>query len=70
MVRGERRYEIVVLGELSDRFESAFDDVHLTRVAGNTVLVGTADQARLHALLGRIQELGLSLLSVKPLSPS
>jgi hypothetical protein len=62
----QRRYEIVLLGELSDRFASAFGDVDLTRAGGNTVLVCLADQARLHALLERVQELGLSLLSVTP----
>jgi hypothetical protein len=64
--RQTRRYEIVLRGELSDRFQSAFDDVKLRRVEGNTVLVSVVDQSHLHALLARIQELGLILLSVKP----
>jgi hypothetical protein len=64
--RRTRRYEIVLRGELSDRFQSAFDDVQLRRVEGNTVLVCVLDQSHLHALLARIQELGLILLSVKP----
>jgi hypothetical protein len=63
---GARRYEILIRGELSDRFQSAFDDVQLRRVGGNTALVSVVDQAHLRGLLERIQELGLDLLSVKP----
>jgi hypothetical protein len=62
---GERRYELVLRGELSDRFVSAFAGVELTRVEGNTVLRCTVDQEGLHVLLGRVQELGLCLLSVR-----
>jgi hypothetical protein len=67
--RQTRAYEIVLRGELSDRFQSAFDDVRLRRVDGNTVLVSVVDQSHLHALLERIQELGLILLSVKLCDP-
>jgi hypothetical protein len=66
---GVRRYEIVIRGELSDRFAAAFEDVELSRVGGNTVLVASLDQAALHSLLERVQELGLSLRSVKPAPP-
>ncbi|MGO9504985.1 MAG: hypothetical protein ACLPUO_26215 [Streptosporangiaceae bacterium] len=39
----------------------------MNRVAGTTVLTGTViDQAHLHGLLQRIQELGLELVSIDP----
>ncbi len=65
---GTGRYEIVLRGELSDRFQAAFDHVELKRAGGNTVLLGVVDQSGLHGLLHRVQELGLTLLSVKPLN--
>lgn len=62
-----RRYRIVIRGELSDRFEAAFDDMSLERHEGNTVLVGDiVDQAHLHGLIEQIQALGFELLSVNP----
>lgn len=62
-----RTYRIVIRGELSDRFEAAFDDMSLERREGNTVLVGDiVDQAHLHGLIEQIQALGFELLSVNP----
>jgi hypothetical protein len=41
--------------------------MQMNRVAGTTVLTGTViDQAHLHGLMGRIQELGLELVSIGP----
>lgn len=60
-------YQIVVDGELSDRFVATFGDMRLERGAGRTSLTGEiADQAQLHGLLARVAELGLSLVSVGP----
>ena len=39
-----QRYEIVVRGELSDRFEDWFDGVDLKTREGHSVLSGTLDQ--------------------------
>lgn len=63
------RYAIRVRGHLDDRWASAFDGLALVREEGGvTVLEGpVADQAALHALLRRIRDLGLPLLSVTPL---
>ncbi len=59
------RYELVLRGEVGDRFEVLFDDMRLTRSRGNTVLTGRIrDQAQLHGFIERIQELGLELVSV------
>jgi hypothetical protein len=62
-----RRYRLVVRGELGEPFGFLFEGMQLDRVAGTTVLTGNVvDQAHLHGLLERIQELGLELVSVTP----
>jgi hypothetical protein len=58
-------YEIVVRGELSQRFAAAFEG--MTLVAGNgwTAISGpVVDQAQLHGLLARVRDLALDLVSV------
>jgi hypothetical protein len=63
-------YQIVVEGELSDRFVATFGDMRLERDAGRTSLTGEiADQAQLHGLLARVAELGLALVSFGPVVP-
>jgi hypothetical protein len=62
-------YRVVVDGELSDHAERAFEGMSLSRENGTTVLVGTMrDQAQLQAVLQRISDLGLTLLSVRALA--
>jgi hypothetical protein len=61
-------YRVVVDGELSNDVERAFEGMSLSRDKGRTVLVGTMrDQAQLQAILQRISDLGLTLLSVRAL---
>jgi len=63
-----RRYELVLRGEISDHFALLFDGMALERSGGNTVLTGAVvDQAHLHGVIGRIQELGIELVSVNPI---
>ncbi len=58
-------YQIVVLGELSQRFSAAFEGMTLVAGDGQTTIAGpVVDQAQLHGLLGRIRDLGLDLVSV------
>ena len=60
-------YELVVKGEIGDRFGVMFEGMRLHRVSGTTVLAGPVrDQAHLHGLIERIQELGIELVSVNP----
>ena len=67
-VRG-RQYELVLRGEIGDHYALLFDGMALTRIAGTTVLSGrVVDQAHLHGVLGRIQELGMELVSVNPIT--
>lgn len=64
----ERRrvvYRLEVEGEVGEDWAAWFDVASLRVVAGRTVLhVAVADQAQLHALLGRIHDLHLTLLSL------
>lgn len=60
-----RRYRVVLRGELGDPFGFLFEGMQMQRLAGMTVLTGdVADQAHLHGIIQRVQELGLELVSV------
>ena len=60
-----RTYRVVVAGELGTRFTDAFEDMELTVGAGETEIKGTiVDRAQLRALLKRIDDLGLTLVTV------
>jgi hypothetical protein len=62
---GPTIYQIVVRGELSQRYVPAFDGMTLTLGEGQTAITGPViDQAHLHGLLDRVGDLGLELLSV------
>jgi hypothetical protein len=58
-------YRIVVRGELSRRYSTAFEGMDLLAQDGQTVISGpVVDQAHLHGLLDRVRDLGLELVSV------
>jgi LuxR family maltose regulon positive regulatory protein len=62
---GPRRYQIVVVGELSRRFAPAFEGMTVCCGGGQTAITGmVVDQSQLHGLLDRVGELGLELVSV------
>ena len=64
-------YTIVVKGELSDRFSSAFDGMSLHAGDGETELVGDiVDQAQLQGVLAQVADLGLVLLRVSQTDPN
>ena len=64
-------YELVLRGEISDHFQVLFDGMRVTRSEGHTVLTGRVrDQAQLHGVIERIQELGIELVSVNRLDDS
>jgi hypothetical protein len=64
-----QRYEIVVRGRLSSRYEHAFEDVTLVPHRGKTTLrAELRDQSQLYGLLSRLQDFGIELLSVNALS--
>ena len=59
-------YELVVRGELDPRYGYLFEGMQMTRLEGTTVVSGSVrDQAQLHGLIERTEELGLELLSVR-----
>ena len=61
------QYELVIRGEVGDRFGAAFEGMRLERAGGTTTIAGEVrDQAQLHGLIERVQELGLELVSVNP----
>ena len=64
-------YEIRLKGHLDARWVKWFDGLTITlEEGGDTVLTGpVVDQAALHALLKKVRDLGLPLLSVNPVEP-
>jgi hypothetical protein len=60
-----QRYDIVIRGRLSKRYESAFDGVTLEPRHGQTRLrADLADQSQLYGLLNRLRDFGIELISV------
>ena len=67
MINGHsrQRYEIVVRGRLSSRYESAFDGSTLVPHHGQTTLrADLIDQSQLYGLLNRLRDFGIELVSV------
>jgi hypothetical protein len=63
------RYEILIRGRLSRRYDGAFDGVSLTPRNGSTVLrTDLADQTQLYGLLNRLRDLGIELISVNTIA--
>ena len=59
-------YRVVVRGELDERFAYLFEGMNLEQTEGTTLISGRVrDQAQLHGLIERIEELGLELISVQ-----
>jgi 2-hydroxychromene-2-carboxylate isomerase len=60
------RYEIRIVGALSDSLLGAFPDFRAELCGGETALVGTLpDPAALHGVLAQIEALGLELVEVR-----
>ena len=67
--RHRQRYEIVVRGRLSTRYEYAFDGATLVPRDGQTTLrADLADQSQLYGLLNRLRDFGIELVSVNSVS--
>jgi hypothetical protein len=61
-------YRIVVRSELSNRYAIAFEGMEMETKHGDTILTGEViDQPHLYGILGRINGLGLKLVSVQAL---
>ena len=61
-------YQILVRGRLDPLWSDWFDEFVITDQAGDSLLTGSVpDQAALHGVLGRIRDLGLTLVSIQQL---
>jgi hypothetical protein len=64
-------YQIRLKGALDSSWSDWFDGFTITVQGDETVLVGVAvDQSALHGILAKINDLGLSLISVEKLQTS
>ena len=61
---GTSRYRIVVRGRLSDRLGSSLDGVGVERSPGRTVLTACGDRALVEALLERLRNLNIEVVTV------
>jgi hypothetical protein len=64
-------YEIRVEGHLDEHWSTWFGGLSLIHEAGGTTTLRgvVADQAELHGLLGKVRDLGATLLSVTTIDP-
>jgi hypothetical protein len=58
-------YQIRIRGHLGPAMLRAFPALHAQTQDQDTLLRGVSDQAALHGVLARIEELGLELLEVR-----
>jgi hypothetical protein len=68
----KHEYEICVSGNLDESWSSWFEGLSVRRTPDDiTILQGMLeDQAALHGVLAKIRDLGLTLISVNPISPN
>jgi hypothetical protein len=62
-------YQIRVRGHLGATMLRAFPALQATTQGRDTLLRGIADQASLHGVLARVEELGLELIEVRQVPP-
>jgi hypothetical protein len=66
----DRRYEVRVTGQLSQRARDAFVGLDVAEVTADTVISGLVHQdEQLHELLAMVQSLGLHVVSVEQVAP-
>jgi hypothetical protein len=65
-------YQIKIKGHLDEKYGVWFGNLAFAQTdEGNTLLTGSIpDQAALHGIFGRFRDLGLTLISINPLSDS
>ena len=69
MTNEDTGYRIKIKGRIDPRWQDWFDGLTITPTdSGNTLLSGViVDQAALHGVFKKIRNLGLTIVSVKPL---
>ena len=60
------RYRVVVRGLVGPDLATLFGDLHVDARGSESSLTGSFDQAQLHGLLERLQDLGIPIVSVNP----
>jgi hypothetical protein len=61
-------YQFRVAGHLDDHWSAAFEKLAIARRRDTSTLTGpVADQAELHGILGRLRDIGATLLALYPL---
>mgnify|MGYP006909080449 CR=1 FL=1 len=67
----QNQYHIKIAGHLDGRWQTWFEDFTITHTPDDhTILSGTIrDQAALHSMFKKINNLGLTLISVNPHPP-
>lgn len=67
-VKHTGNYQICIKGILDPGWSESFDGFEINQINDNSLLIGyVEDQAALHGVLGRIRDLGLTLIFIKPL---
>jgi len=64
------RYEIHIIGHLASRWAAYFDGMTITAHDDGTTLIDgpVADQSALHGLIRVLSDLGLPLVSLRPMA--
>jgi hypothetical protein len=58
-------YRIIIKGVLDPSWSDWFDGLSISTQEGNTILIGIVpDQSALHGILAKINDLGLSIISM------
>jgi len=66
----DRRYEVRVVGRLSQRARDAIAETHVAEVTAETVISGVVQRdEQLHELLAMVQSIGLHVVSVQQVGP-
>ena len=67
-----QRYEITIQGHLTTKWEAVFEGMKVFCLEdGNTRITGDGfDQSALYGLIDQLRDLGMTLISVKPVSTS
>ena len=64
MEQHSKPYQVVLRGELGERFAAEFEGMILESRGGKTFLKGVIDQAQLHGILEQAQQYNLEIIEV------
>jgi hypothetical protein len=64
MEQRPKPYQVVLRGELGERFAAEFEGMTMESQGGKTFLKGEIDQPQLHGILERAQQYNLEIIEV------